>query len=227
LSFAEHGSMVIIIGRDEDALSKVTKELKQFNSLCSYIVADISKTKEIDILFDKIHKIVDKIDILINNAGINIAKPALDITENDWDNVHNINLKSLFFCSKKVATNMISHKCGKIINIASQMAFVGYWNRSAYCASKGGVVQLTKALAIEWAEYNINVNAVAPTFVKTDLTNNMFEDIEFKKDVYKRIPFKKLASVEDVSNAVLFLSSNVSDFITGETIKVDGGWTAI
>ncbi len=116
---------------------------------------------------------------------------------------------------------------GKIINIVSQMAFVGYVDRAAYCSSKGGAVQLTKALAVEWASKQIKVNAVAPTFIKTDLTSGMFQDEAFYNDVMSRIPLMSLAKPSDVTGAVLFLASDMANFITGETIKVDGGWTAI
>ena len=122
---------------------------------------------------------------------------------------------------------MIEQGGGKIINMASQMAFVGYIKRSVYCSSKGGAVQLTKALAVEWAPYNVRVNAVAPTFIETDFTKEMFEDEEFYQDVVSRIPLGKLAQPSDVTGAVLFLASDLAQFITGETIKVDGGWTAI
>ncbi|WP_245737002.1 SDR family NAD(P)-dependent oxidoreductase [Salibacterium qingdaonense] len=167
------------------------------------------------------------LDILVNNAGLNITKPAIDVTEEDWDQVLDTNLKSAFFCSQKAAACMMENKGGNIINIASQMGFVGYWNRAAYCSSKGGMIQLTKTLAIEWAEYHINVNAVAPTFINTELTSSMFEDKAFEKDVYQRIPLGKLADPSDVTSAVLYLSSTISNFVTGETIKVDGGWTAL
>lgn len=122
---------------------------------------------------------------------------------------------------------MMGYGKGKVINIVSQMAFVGYYKRSPYCASKGGAVQLTKALAVEWADYNIKVNAVAPTFIQTEMTGKMFEDREFYRDVLSRIPLRTLSKPEDVTGAVLFLASDMANFITGETIKVDGGWTAL
>ena len=122
---------------------------------------------------------------------------------------------------------MRNQKNGKIINIASQMAFVGYYNRAAYCSSKGGLVQLTKALAVEWAKLGINVNAVAPTFIETELTAKMFEDEDFKRDVENRILLKGLSQPKDISGAVLYLASDLANFVTGETLKVDGGWTAI
>ncbi|WP_435817030.1 SDR family NAD(P)-dependent oxidoreductase [Brevibacillus nitrificans] len=137
------------------------------------------------------------------------------------------NLKGTFFCSQRAGKHMAENGGGRIINMVSQMAFVGYIKRSAYCSSKGGAVQLTKALAVEWASYGVKVNAVAPTFVETDLTKKMFEDREFYQDVLRRIPLGQLAQVSDITGAVLFLTSDMANFITGETIKVDGGWTAI
>ncbi|MFC0270630.1 SDR family NAD(P)-dependent oxidoreductase [Metabacillus herbersteinensis] len=227
LSFAEHGAQVIITGRDIDSLEQATHELRRYQPTCKYVAADISKTKEVFEMIDTAAEHLGTIDILVNNAGLNIAKPALEVTEEDWDKVLDTNLKGAFFASQRAAKYMIHNKAGKIINIASQMAFVGYLNRAAYCSSKGGIVQQTKALAIEWAPYNINVNAVAPTFIKTDFTEKMFEDKAFEKDVYQRIPLGRLASPQDVTGAVLYLSSNLANFVTGETIKVDGGWTAI
>lgn len=227
LSFAQLGANVVISGRNIEDLKETTEELKRHNPKCRYIPADLSKTKEIKKLFKSTVDYMGSIDILVNNAGINIAKPALDITEEEWDLVLNTNLKASFFCSQEAAKFMKKNHSGKIINIASQMGFVGYWDRSAYCASKGGIIQLTKALAIEWAPFKINVNAVAPTFIKTDLTSKMFENKKFKKDIYNRIPLGGLAEPSDVSGAVLYLSSDMAKFITGETIKVDGGWTAI
>ncbi|MBA4493943.1 SDR family NAD(P)-dependent oxidoreductase [Paenactinomyces guangxiensis] len=228
LQFARLGSDVFIVGRDEQALTKTTEELKQINPNCSYLSADITKVNEIYEMIDKFLALKGRIDILINNAGLNIPQPALEVTEQDWDAVLDTNLKGTFFCSQRAARSMIEQgQPGKIINIVSQMAFVGYIKRAAYCSSKGGAVQLTKALAIEWAKYNIKVNAVAPTFIETDLTRKMFEDEEFYQDVLDRIPLGSLAKPNDVTSAVLFLASDMANFITGETIRVDGGWTAI
>jgi 2-deoxy-D-gluconate 3-dehydrogenase len=167
------------------------------------------------------------LDVLVNNAGVNIPKPAEEVTEEDWDQIIDTNLKGLFFCSQQAGKYMIPNKSGKIINIVSQMAFVGYYNRTAYCSSKGGAVQLTKALAVEWAKHHIKVNAVAPTFVETEMTKTMFENRDFYEDVMNRIPLGELARPADITGAVLFLASDMGNFITGETIKVDGGWTAI
>ncbi len=122
---------------------------------------------------------------------------------------------------------MLKQGGGRIINIASQMAFVGYFNRAAYCSSKGGVVQLTRALAVEWASQGVLVNAVAPTFIETELTAKMLTDPSFMEDVLRRIPLGRMARPQDVTGAVLYLASDLAGSVTGETIRVDGGWTAI
>ncbi|RSL33554.1 SDR family oxidoreductase [Salibacterium salarium] len=227
LGFAKNQANVIISGRNETSLQDTVQELRKHNPSCYYVQADVTNMEDIEKMFRMAVDYAGRLDILVNNAGLNITKPALDVTEEDWDQVLDTNLKSAFFCSQKAAKYMTENNAGKIINIASQMGFVGYWDRAAYCSSKGGMIQLTKTLAIEWAKYNINVNAVAPTYIKTELTSTMFEDEEFEKDVYQRIPLGKLADPSDVTGAVLYLSSTISKFVTGETIKVDGGWTAL
>ncbi|WP_025784209.1 SDR family NAD(P)-dependent oxidoreductase [Sporosarcina sp. D27] len=227
LTFAELNANVIITGRDEKALNETVSELRAFNPKCIGISGDLSALSVIKHLIETVVTTFGTIDVLVNNAGVNIAKPAMDVTESDWDTVLDLNLKSVFFSSQEAARHMLPQKSGKIINIASQMAFVGYYKRAAYCASKGGLIQLTKALAVEWAEHGITVNAVAPTFIETELTAKMFTDEAFKQDVEKRILLNGLAKPKDISGAVLYLASDMASFVTGETIKVDGGWTAI
>lgn len=227
LTFAELNANVIITGRNEKVLNEAVRELQVFNPKCMGISGDLSVLAVIQHLVETVVTTFGTIDVLVNNAGVNIAKPALDVTESDWDTVLDLNLKSVFFSSQEAARHMLAQKSGKIINIASQMAFVGYYKRAAYCASKGGLVQLTKALAVEWAEHGITVNAVAPTFIETELTAKMFTDEAFKQDVEKQILLNGLAKPKDISGAVLYLASDMAGFVTGETIKVDGGWTAI
>lgn len=227
LAFAQLGSDVIISGRNESDLADSADELRKLNPDCSYLVADMENVNQIYEMVDRAFLRMGRIDVLVNNAGINIAKPALEVTEEDWDHVLNTNLKGTFFCAQRAGKYMLGQGGGKIINIVSQMAFVGYIKRAAYCSSKGGAVQLTKALAIEWAKQNIQVNAVAPTFIETEFTKKMFEDHDFYQDVLNRIPVGTLAKPSDVTGAVLFLASGMANFITGETVRVDGGWTAI
>lgn len=226
-TFAELGANVAISGRGKEALEGALAELHRFNPNCIAVSGDLSDIQEVKRLVDTAAETFGRVDVLVNNAGVNIAKPAMEVTERDWDTVLDLNLKSAFFASQAAAKYMLQQGSGRIINIASQMAFVGYIKRAAYCSSKGGLVQLTKALAVEWAKEGINVNAVAPTFIETELTAKMFEDEAFKKDVESRILLEGLSQPKDISGAVLYLASGLANFVTGETIKVDGGWTAI
>ena len=227
LAFAGLGAKVVITGRQESALEEAVSRLKELQSDSSYITADMKDVASVRRMVDEATERMGGLDVLVNNAGVNIPKPAEEVTEEDWDQIIDTNLKGLFFCSQQAGKYMIPNKSGKIINIVSQMAFVGYYNRTAYCSSKGGAVQLTKALAVEWAKHHIKVNAVAPTFVETEMTKTMFENRDFYEDVMNRIPLGELARPADITGAVLFLASDMGNFITGETIKVDGGWTAI
>jgi 2-dehydro-3-deoxy-D-gluconate 5-dehydrogenase len=168
------------------------------------------------------------LDIMVCNAGVNVRKPALEVTEVDWDTVLDVNLRGVFFSAQAGAQQMVRQgHGGKIVNIASIMGLVGSTNNSAaYCASKGGVVNLTRVLAIEWASHNIQVNSVAPTFVMTPLTAGVFANEAFLSSVLSRTPNGKLATPESIADAVVFLASPRADLITGITLPVDGGWTA-
>lgn len=168
-----------------------------------------------------------RVDVLVNNAGVNIPRDALEVTEDDWDGVMDVNLKGLFFMSQRVAREMIKTGGGKIINMASQNGVIGYYKRAAYCSSKAGVVNLTRVLALEWAEHKINVNAVGPTFILTPLTQSTFDDPAIREDLLQRIPLGRVGQPEDVVGAVVFLASPAANLITGHTLLVDGGWTAV
>jgi 2-deoxy-D-gluconate 3-dehydrogenase len=169
-----------------------------------------------------------RLDILVNNAGINIPRLAVDVTEAEWDRIMAIDLKGVFFTTQAAAKKaFIPQGGGKVVNIASQMGVVGYTYRSAYCAAKAGVVNLTRVLAFEWAKLKINVNTIAPTFIDTPLTRPMFENKEFYDDVMSRIPMGRLATPEDIVGAAVYLSSPAADMVTGHTLLVDGGWTAV
>ena len=168
------------------------------------------------------------LDVMVCNAGLNVRKPTLEVTEADWDAVLDVNLRGVFFSAQAGAAQMVQQgRGGKIVSIASIMGLVGSVSSSAaYCASKAGVVNLTRVLAIEWATHNIQVNSVAPTFVRTPLTEGIFANEAFLQSVLDRTPNGKLATPESIADAVVFLASPKADMITGITLPVDGGWTA-
>ncbi len=166
-------------------------------------------------------------DVLINNAGVNILRPALNITELEWDEILSVNLKGAFFCTKEAARFMIRQRKGCIINISSQFGVVGYRYRAAYSASKAGLIGLTRTLAVEWAHFNIRVNAISPTILLKENSSWFLEDNDFKNKILPNIPLGRFCKCEEVLSAVIFLSSEESGMITGQNLIVDGGWTAV
>jgi NAD(P)-dependent dehydrogenase (short-subunit alcohol dehydrogenase family) len=187
---------------------------------------DVCHVPQIQRMVEESMEAFGHIDILINNAGVNIPQWAVDVTEEAWDKVINLNLKALFFCSQAVGRVMIPKRKGKIINVSSTMGSVAMERRAAYSSSKAGVNLLTKVLAIEWAPYNITVNAIAPTFVETPLTKPMFEEQGFRDFVLGNIPLGRIAKPKDVTGAVIYLASDASNMVTGHVLFIDGGWTA-
>ena len=219
------GSAIFLSARQEEKLRRISDSLTKHNVQNDYKAIDIitpdSCTKLIDSVLDR----MGTIDILVNCAGINRLENAVNVTEKNWDDIINTNLKTMFFLCQAAGKEMIKRRGGKIINISSQAGVIALPLRAAYCSSKGGVNQLTRTLAHEWAKYNINVNAIAPTFVRTSLTEGMFKDEDFKKYVIENIPLGRMAEPEDVAYAALFLASDFANMITGHILSVDGGWT--
>lgn len=224
LALAENGARVAAAARTLADLESLQAEIG--SDKCFITTCDVSSVADIRAMVEKVEAWAGKIDILVNSAGINIQANALDVTEEQWDKIMNTNLKGSFFCSQAVARTMVPHNGGKIINITSQMAFVGFYRRAAYCASKGGVSQFTKVLAVELAPHNINVNCVAPTFINTPLTEPMFKEKAFYDEVIRRIPLQRVGEVDDVVGAVLYLASDMANLVTGTSVVVDGGWIA-
>ena len=230
IGLAQSGADVVLTELPERLKNaeETANEIAQAGRRAFVVPLDVTDLPGIREMVNVVIKEFGRIDILVNNAGIQIAKFAVDVTEEDWDRVLDVDLKGVFFTAQTVAIRaMIPQGNGKIVNIASQMGVVGGPRRAAYCAAKAGVVNLTRVLAFEWSKHKINVNAVAPTFVDTPLTRPMFEDLPFKEDVLARIPLGRLAKPEDVAGAVVYLSSSAADMVTGHTLLVDGGWTAI
>ncbi|MBW1772266.1 MAG: glucose 1-dehydrogenase [Deltaproteobacteria bacterium] len=223
--FGAAGAKVFLHGTSEEKLKKLSGELDTESIPNAYKAIDINISGAAQELVDAVVNEMGTIDILVNAAGINRPQKPEEVTEENWDDVMNINLKALFFVSQAAGKIMIERGGGKIVNISSQAGVVALPLRAAYCSSKGGVNQLTRALALEWAEHNISVNAVAPTFVQTPFTESMFKDEDFKKYVLDSIPMRRMATLEEVANTTLFFASDLADIVTGQILPVDGGWT--
>ena len=223
---AASGAKVALVDFNSETLPKATKKVQDKGVAKDYL-QDVTEIPALAPLVSRIRQELGEVDILVCSAGINIPQLAHEVTEENWDAVHDVNAKGLFFCNQVVAIqSMIPRKTGSIINIASQMGLVGGWKRANYCASKGAVVQLTRAEAVDWAPYNIRINAVAPTFVLTNLTRELLKDPEAEKYVLSNTPFRRLATLDDVATAVCFLASDEASMITGTILPIDGGWTA-
>ena len=222
-SLASAGAEVVLTARSANQLKNVQDEINNFGGEAYCHVADLLKMDSIKEL-----KNLGPFNILVNNAGNNIPEHFCDVTEEDFDKVMTLNVKSAFFVAQAVAQGMVESGIkGSIINISSQMGIVGGKKRTVYCASKHAMEGFSKSMALDLAENGIRVNTVCPTFVETELTKPFMAEKEFKDDVLSRIPLGHLGQTEDVADAVLFLASDMSKMVTGSAIKVDGGWTAI
>jgi 3-oxoacyl-[acyl-carrier protein] reductase len=205
-----------------ETISNVAEEIKnEFNVQTLSFILDISKLEEVENMVSKTIDKFGKIDILINNAGITKDNLILRMSENDWDSVIDVNLKGCFNFIKCVSKYMIKQRSGKIVNISSVIGMIGNAGQINYAASKAGIIGLTKSAAKELASRNITVNAIAPGFIKTPMTDKLSEDV--KNKILANIPLNKFGEPKDVANAVLFLVSDNANYITGEIIRVDGG----
>lgn len=221
--FAECGATIVAIGRDYTGVEKVISdlgELKRDSIALSLDVTDINEVnKQIDFIFDK----YGRIDVLMNHAGMNIRKPAVDFSEDEWDKVNSTNLKGLFFMAQAVGKKMIQQGFGNIVNTASVSAARGHCNLAPYAATKGGIVQLTKVLAHEWAPHGIRVNAIGPGYVMTNQTANLLNDPVKYKELISKIPMGRFGEVEEMVGPALFLCSDLASYITGHALYIEGG----
>jgi len=224
-NFGAAGAKVFLHDILEEKLKTLSDALKSEGVETEYKAIDITVSGAPQELINTVVREMGQIDIVVNSAGINRPQKPEDVTEKNWDDVLNINLKAMFFVSQAAGKEMIKRGGGKIINISSQAGLVALPLRAAYCSSKGGVNQLTRTLALDWAKHHILVNAVAPTFVFTPLTEGMFRDEAFKQYVLGSIPLGRMATPDEVAYTTLFLASDLANMITGQILAVDGGWT--
>ncbi len=228
LTFAKEGANVVVNDIDLDSAETVANEIRSLGRQAIAIKCDVTKREEVNLMAEKALDRFKRIDILVNNAGIVIPAAAEEITDAQWDTVIGINLKGAFLCSQVIGRQMIKQKHGKIINLGSMLAHFAFPLQTAYCVAKGGVLQLTRALAVEWAKYNINVNSVSPGSTLTGVqAKNIQMDPNYYQSRLLRVPLRRLNQPEDIANAILFLASSESDNITGEDIFVAGGMSAL
>jgi 2-deoxy-D-gluconate 3-dehydrogenase len=226
-AFADEGADVGLMGRDEAALRETTKGIESRGRKTATVAADIRDVSTIPAVFDELEKELGEATILVNSAGVQGDRPALDVTEDQWDEVIDTNLKSLFFCCQALGRRMIDRGSGgNIVNLGSIFSVVGKENFSAYSATKGGVLLLTKTLAIEWAKHGININAIGPCATKTPMVASLLADPAFTEPYMLRVPPGHLPEPDDIGRAAVFLASPDSRMIHGHLLLVDCGYTS-
>ncbi|MCC3865029.1 3-oxoacyl-[acyl-carrier-protein] reductase [Terrisporobacter petrolearius] len=222
IKYAKEGANIVLNYRNSETEAlQLKEELDKLGSDTLIIKANVSNFEEAEKLIKEAKEVFGRVDILVNNAGITKDNLIMRMKEEDFDSVIDVNLKGAFNCLKAVTPIMIRQKSGKIINMSSVVGVIGNAGQVNYCASKAGLIGMTKSLAREIGGKNINVNAIAPGFIDTDMTKVLSEDQ--KKNIMSQVPLKRLGQAEDIANLALFLASNQSDYITGQVIHVDGG----
>ena len=224
LALAGENYDLAITSRDPDRLQEISEQIVKNNRSVYPIKLDVKETDVIPEIVNNIETEFGPIEVLVNNAGVNLPRAALDLSPVEWDEVLDTNLRGLFFCSQSVARHMRKRKAGRIINISSAAGLRATDDRAHYGSSKAGLNFLTRNLAYEWAKYNITVNAIAPTFVKTELSEKTLSDPSLRSYYLGQIPLRRFGTMSDIINAVKFLASPSSDFITGIVLPVDGGF---
>ncbi len=229
LALAKAGAKVVVSDISLEDCQKVAEEIKKTKGEALAVKCDVTKKTEVDEMIKKTVEKWGRIDILVNNAGICQFKPFLELTEEEWDRTLDINLKGYFLCAQAAAKEMVKQKSGVIVNIASiamGQVGVGFPAISHYCASKGGIVAMTEALALELAPFNIRINAISPGAIETPMIEPLKQDPKTMEGFLARVPMHRVGNPEEVSNLVLFLASDASSYVTGSTVVIDGGWLA-
>jgi len=223
-ALAEAGADLALSSRNRDRLEEVAAYAENLGRRAFALPCDVSDPDRLRSLVESAEKQLGRLDILVNSAGRVYRAHPEEFPEEEWDRVIAVNLKSVFIACQEAGRRMIARRSGKIINIASMLSFTGGILVPAYAASKGGVAQLTKALANEWAQYNVQVNAIAPGYFKTAMTRDIYEDPVRNREILDRIPAGRWGDPADLKGAVVFLASAASDYMSGHILVVDGGW---
>ncbi len=225
LALAKAGADIAVCGRSTADLERVTAEIGQLGRNAQGFHIDVTDSRKVAEAVEQILDYFGHIDILVNNAGVNYRVPVLEYPEEEWDRVINTNLKGYFLVARAVVPQMIENGYGKVINMSSILGAVGLPHQVAYASSKGGVDQMTKVMALEWAKLGVRVNAIGPTYFETELVTQIRDDAERFNFINERTPMGRWGYLPELEGTVIYLASPASDFITGQTIYVDGGWT--
>lgn len=227
LGLAEAGADVVIASRTRQDVERVVEEVKTRGRRGLGVPTDVSQSSDVSALAGATLQAFGRIDVLINNAGISpVYTRALKLKEKDWNRILAVNLTGTFLCCQAVGRVMVEQRQGKVINIVSIGASTGLPKFVAYCAAKGGLLQVTRVLAQEWAEYNVQVNAIAPGYIETDMTAGLEDTPWLLESIIQRTPMRRLGKPDEVVGAALLLASSASSYITGGVFYVDGGWSA-
>jgi len=226
LGFARAGAHLMVTDVNAQGLEETLREIQAQGRRAGSFVADVTDGEAVDSLMNAARDFLGSVDVLVNSAGLNIRKPALELSLEEYQYILQVNLVGVFRCCRAAGRIMVEQRRGSIINLSSIMGHVAMYNISAYASSKGGVSQLTRALAIEWAPYNVRVNAICPGYVRTPLTRAIQEDPQFVAFVEGRTPLGRLAEPQEIVGPAIFLASDASRYVTGTSLFVDGGWTS-
>jgi NAD(P)-dependent dehydrogenase (short-subunit alcohol dehydrogenase family) len=225
IGLAKAGAAVALCARDEAGLDATRAAVEGHGARAARFTMDVLSGESVRAAVAAALEAFGRIDILVNNAGVNVRKPALELSEQEWDRVLDTNLKGYFLVAQAVGAHMVARGRGKVINMSSIFGTVGMNNQLAYAASKGGVEMLTKVMAIEWAKQGVTVNAIAPTYFETPLVATLRNDPERFRFINERTPMGRWGQPEELEGTLVYLASRASDFVTGQTVYVDGGWT--
>ena len=226
LALAKAGADIAVCGRNKEDLKRVSVAVQELGKKAEGIYLDVTSNESVRQGVDQILGSFEKIDILVNNAGINYRVPVLEFPEDEWERIINTNLKGYFLVARAVVPQMLERGYGKVINMSSILGTVALPNQLAYASSKGGVDQMTKVMAIEWAQQGVRVNAIGPTYFETELVAQLRNDPERFNFINERTPMGRWGYPHELEGIVIFLAAEASDFITGQTIYIDGGWTS-
>ncbi len=226
VALAQAGADVLLASRSTEELEAVAREIETLGRRAIAHPTDVADLDALSGMFDAADDAFGRLDVLVNCAGVGFRKPALEVTPDEWDQVQAVNIRSVYFACQHALRRMTRVGSGRVINIASLTSFLGFKHVSVYGASKGAVAQLTKALAVEFADGDITVNAIAPGYIYTQLTKPRFDDPETRDWIMSRIPAGRHGEPADIAGAAVFLASPAAAYVTGIVVPVDGGWLA-